>query len=193
MVIRLKNFSDQILEHNSVLNDLINLEESLLEICEMVLESIKSGGTVFFCGNGGSAADAQHLATELVVRFETNRRAIAALALTVDTSALTAIGNDFSFDQLFARQLQALGRKDDVLIAISTSGNSKNVIHATEMANQLDMKTVGLLGKGGGPLKNFCDKSLIVPSDRTARIQEAHLFLGHFICGYVECNIDIEK
>ena len=152
----------------------------------MVTERLKNKNKIFFCGNGGSAADAQHLATELVVRFEANRAAIAALALTVDTSTLTAIGNDFSFEQLFARQLEALGHEGDVLIAISTSGASLNVIEAVRSANLINMNTIGLLGNTGGELKDLCDHSIIIPSSNTARIQEAHIFLGHYLCGYIE-------
>lgn len=138
------------------------------------------GGKIMCCGNGGSAADAQHFAAELTGRFVKNRKPLAALALTTDMSAITAIGNDFSFDDIFSRQVEALGNSDDILIAISTSGNSNNVIKAVKAANKLDMITVGLLGNDGGILKELCDYPIVVPSQNTARIQEIHTMIYHF-------------
>jgi D-sedoheptulose 7-phosphate isomerase len=139
-----------------------------------------------FFGNGGSAADAQHLATELTVRYVRNREPIAAIALTTDTSALTAIGNDFSFDQLFARQLSALGKRGDVAIGISTSGRSANVIQALRVARELGIVAAALTGRDGGDLVGLADPILIVPSETTSRIQEMHITLGQMLCGALE-------
>ena len=161
---------------------------------ELVMAStacIKAGGKILFFGNGGSAADAQHLATELTVRYITNRAPIAAIALTTDTSALTAIGNDLGFEQLFARQVSALGRKGDLAIAISTSGNSKNVINALTEARRLGITTVGFTGKTGGNMVSLCDILLNVPSVTTARIQEMHITLGQMLCGALEINLGL--
>ena len=145
-------------------------------------ERLRRGCKILVCGNGGSAADAQHFAAELTGRYVRERRALAAIALTTDTSSLTALGNDYSFDRIFARQVEALGRPGDLLVGISTSGNSANVIAAVESAHALGMRTVGLLGKDGGRLKALVDDPLVVPSTVTARIQEVHLMVYHFWC-----------
>lgn len=139
-----------------------------------------------FCGNGGSAADCQHLAAELTGRFIKDRRPLAAIALTTDTSALTSIGNDYSFDEVFARQVQGLGRSGDVLLAISTSGNSRNVIRAVEEALAAGMSVIGLLGREGGTLNELCDVAIVVPSQVTSRIQESHILIGHTLCEIIE-------
>ena len=152
----------------------------------VLIEAIKSDGKVMFIGNGGSAADAQHLAAELSGRFLHDRKALAGLALTVDTSALTAIGNDFGFDAVFARQLRGLGRKGDALVAITTSGNSANVIEAVKAARDMDIKVVGLTGMGGGKLASLADICVKVPAERTDHIQEMHITVGHLLCGIVE-------
>jgi D-sedoheptulose 7-phosphate isomerase len=143
---------------------------------------------IFFCGNGGSAADSQHLAAELVVRLRSGieRRAIAALALTVDTSVLTAGGNDYGFDNVFARQIEAFGQPGDVLVAISTSGTSPNVVRAVQQAATQGVITVGLLGGNGGTLRSLCSYSVVVPSSVTARIQESHILIGHIWCEMIE-------
>ena len=145
-------------------------------------ERLRRGGRILVCGNGGSAADAQHLAAELSGRYVKERRALAGIALTTDTSALTAIGNDYGFDQIFSRQVEALGRPGDVLVGISTSGNSGNVIAAVEAARSLGVKTIGILGRDGGRLASLVDDALIVPSKVTARIQEVHEMVFHFWC-----------
>ncbi len=155
--------------------------------------ALKSGGKILFFGNGGSAADAQHLATELVVRFHDNRPSIPALALTTDTSALTAIGNDFGFIDLFSRQVEGLGQKGDVAIGISTSGNSGNVLKALEVAKEKGIVTVGFGGGTGGKMVPLCDISLIVPSKTTARIQECHILLGHMLCAEIETRLGYVK
>ena len=153
---------------------------------QTIAQRMQRGGKVMFCGNGGSAADAQHLATELSGRYLRNRRALPALALTVDSSALTAIGNDYGFPHVFARQIEAVGRQGDVLIAISTSGNSENVLNAVRAARQLDIWCLALTGAGGGALAGLCDVVVKVPSDRVPRIQEMHIAVGHAICDLLE-------
>ena len=147
---------------------------------------LKSGGKILLCGNGGSAADAQHLAAEFVNRFQRDRGALAAIALTTDTSVLTSIGNDLGFDRIFSRQIEALGRPGDLLIAISTSGDSPNVLRAVETARGLGIATVGLCGGGGGALATAADEAFVVPSPETPRIQEAHIALGHVWCALTE-------
>ncbi len=157
-------------------------------LVEAAVKCINGGGKILFFGNGGSAADAQHLATELTVRYIKNRKAIAAIALTTDTSALTAIGNDLGFDELFARQVEAIGKSGDLVIAITTSGQSPNVLKALEMARGMGIVTASLTGKGGGELvkRKLADINLIVPSSTTARIQEMHITLGQMLCGALE-------
>jgi len=157
------------------------------------VKSIRGGGKLMFFGNGGSAADAQHLATELTIRYKTDRAAIAAIALTTDTSALTAAGNDFGFDKIFARQIEALGRPGDVAIAISTSGKSPNITAAMRQAKAMKLVTAALSGKGGGELPGLADHLLVVPSDTTARIQEMHITLGQILCGAVEIELGLAK
>lgn len=163
-----------------------NLADRLAAAARLVADALGRGNKVMFCGNGGSAADSQHLAAELVGRYRRNRPGWPALALTVDTSALTAIGNDFGFEEVFSRQVAALGRPGDVLIAISTSGRSPNVLRAVETARTLGLKTVGFAGRDGGPLAALVDVALVVPSDDTARVQECHITLGHILCDLVE-------
>jgi len=162
--------------------------ELIEEIGVQLAKIIEKGGKILFCGNGGSAADSQHLAAELVVRLRSsfNRPAIPAIALTVDTSILTAGGNDYGFDYVFSRQVEALGREKDALIAISTSGNSLNVIKAIEEAKKKNMFVVGFLGGNGGKIKDMCDISFVAPSNNTARIQETHILVGHILCEIIE-------
>jgi D-sedoheptulose 7-phosphate isomerase len=153
--------------------------ESIATAGERLVEVVQRGGKIMFCGNGGSAADSQHLAAELVGHLRLDRRPLPALALTTDTSALTAIGNDYEFKDIFTRQVQALGRAGDVLIGISTSGNSKNVLDAMEEAKKMNIATIGLLGRGGGKIAPICDHAIIVPGDDTQRAQECHILIGH--------------
>lgn len=155
-------------------------------VANRMAEAIKQGGKILFCGNGGSAADAQHLAAEFVNRFQRDRRALPAIALTTDTSVLTSIGNDRGFDQIFSRQVEALARAGDLLVAISTSGNSPNVLRAVEVAQALGVLTVGLCGGSGGALARTADEAFVVPSPETPRVQETHITLGHVWCGLVE-------
>jgi D-sedoheptulose 7-phosphate isomerase len=156
---------------------------------EECVKSLKSGGKVLFCGNGGSAADAQHLAAELSGKFYFDRPPLAAEALHVNTSYLTAVANDYSFDEVFLRLVKANGKKGDVLIGISTSGNSKNVVHALTTAREMGIITIGLTGGTGGDMKDLCNYLLNVPSCDTPRIQEAHIMIGHIICELVESKM----
>jgi len=149
-------------------------------------ERLKRGCRILVCGNGGSAADAQHFAAELSGRYVKERRALAGIALTVDSSALTAIGNDYGFDRVYSRQVEALGRPGDLLVGISTSGNSGNVIQAVAAAKDLGLRTLGLLGRDGGQLRELVDDALVVPSQVTARIQEVHMMIYHFWCEAID-------
>lgn len=160
------------------------------EIGERCKQAVADGYKILLCGNGGSAADAQHLAAELIGRFVKERRSLAAVALTTDTSILTSIANDYSYDTVFERQVEGLGRAGDVLIGISTSGNSENVLRAMKKARDIGMHTIGLTGEDGGKLKSICDLTLTVPSRITARIQEMHILAGHIICELVEEDYD---
>ncbi|MBI1301477.1 MAG: SIS domain-containing protein [Alphaproteobacteria bacterium] len=179
-------------DHANVLQKtMVSAETSFENILNDCTKSIQSGGKIIFFGNGGSAADAQHLATELTVRYVKDRKAIAAIALTTDTSTLTAAGNDLGFDHIFARQIEALGKPEDVVIAISTSGNSPNVLEALKTAKNLGLKTVGFSGRDGGKMKSLCDHMVIVPSDVTARIQEMHILIGHLLCGGLEQKLGL--
>jgi len=160
--------------------------ELVANAAELMIDSIKSGGKVLVFGNGGSAADAQHIAAELVNKLTFDRPPIAAVALTTDTSILTSVGNDSTFDDLFARQVRALGRRGDVSLAISTSGNSPNVLRAVEASRELGIKTLALAGRDGGKLADAVDVALIVRADSTQRIQETHITIGHILCEIVE-------
>jgi D-sedoheptulose 7-phosphate isomerase len=160
--------------------------EKIAETAAVILRRFQAGGKLIAFGNGGSAADAQHLAAELVGRYRADRRALAAIALTTDSSALTAIGNDLGFENIFCRQLEAIGKPEDVVFAISTSGNSPNVLKAVILANKLGMITIGLTGRTGGELRNIVNLCLNVPSDSTPRVQEAHCLIIHILCGVVE-------
>lgn len=158
---------------------------------DLMATSLKMGGKVFFCGNGGSAAAAQHMAAELTGRFVKDRRPLAGIALTTDTSAITAIANDYDYSQIFARQLEALACERDCLVLFSTSGNSPNVIEAARAARGKGMVIVGLLGRDGGKVLGLCLAPILVPSDSTARIQEAHEFIGHALCAHIEAALGL--
>lgn len=164
---------------------------SFAALLERSAESVRHGGKIIFFGNGGSAADCQHLATELTIRYKTDRAPIAAIALTTDSSALTAGGNDLGFENIFSRQIEALGKPGDVAIGISTSGNSENVIRALNAAKSMDIVPAALGGKDGGKLIGIADPFLIVPSDTTARIQEMHIMLGQMLCGALEIELGL--
>jgi D-sedoheptulose 7-phosphate isomerase len=161
----------------------------LEKAAELVRETVRGGGTLFFCGNGGSAADAQHMATEYVVRYMRNRRAYPAIAITTDTSLLTACGNDLGFDEIFARQVEALARTGDLLIIHSTSGNSPNVLKAADAAHAKGVRVLAFSARDGGALAGLADHSVIVPTDRTDRAQEVHLCVEHLICEIVEAEL----
>ena len=158
----------------------------MAELVGLCATAVSGGGKLMFFGNGGSAADAQHLAAELVVRYAKDRAPVAALALSTDTSILTCVGNDFGFDRVFSRQVEALGRPSDVLVGISTSGNSPNILRAFEAASGLGMATVGLLGRDGGQALPIVDEAIVIQSDSTARIQECHILIGHILCEIIE-------
>jgi D-sedoheptulose 7-phosphate isomerase len=179
-------FEHNLAEHQQLFNSLGSLTGVVQQAGALAAQVLASGGKLMFCGNGGSAADSQHLAAELTGRFIKDRRPLAAVALSTDTSALTCIGNDYSFDEVFARQVAGLGRAGDVLVAISTSGNSRNVIRAVDEARRIGVRVIGLLGRDGGALAPLCDVAIVVPSQVTARIQEAHILIGHTLCGEVE-------
>lgn len=163
---------------------------AILRIGGVLADTCRKGGTILLCGNGGSAADAQHVATELCVRYVRDRRALPALALTVDTSILTACANDFGFERVFARQVEAIGRPGDALVAISTSGNSANVLAAVDEAKRRGIVTVALTGEGGGALGGRCDHWIAVPSSHTPRIQEALLAIEHVLCEVIEEGVE---
>ena len=183
-----KNYITSINENIKTHKKLAVLEKKINQSIDKIYKTIKSGGKIFTCGNGGSAADAQHLAAEFLVRLrpDKNRRAYPMISLALDTSTLTACGNDIGFDNIFSRNLSALGDKKDLLIAISTSGNSKNIINVLKEANKMKIFSIALLGSKGGNAKKYTDLKLIVPSNSVARIQEAHIFLGHYILEKVE-------
>ena|SRR3984893_15743539 len=158
---------------------------------QILERSLRRGGKLLLFGNGGSAADAQHIAAELVIRYKSDRPAIAAMALTTDSSALTACGNDMGFDALFERQIEALGRKDDVAIGISTSGKSQNVLRGLRQARAMELRTVGLAGGTGGEMPSLCDAVIVIPSSITARIQEMHITIGHMLCKALEQRLGL--
>jgi D-sedoheptulose 7-phosphate isomerase len=187
-------FKTEFAEHHDVARRseaaLSNAFTGLVGAC---VASIRGGGKIMFFGNGGSAGDAQHLATELTVRYSQDRAPIAAIALTTDSSTLTAAGNDLGFERIFARQIEAIGRPGDVAIAISTSGKSANIVAALKQAKAMKLVTAALGGKGGGDMAPFTDHLLVVPSDTTARIQEMHIALGQMLCGALEIELGLVK
>ena len=162
------------------------LSEEIARAAQMIAATLMTGGKILLLGNGGSAADAQHLAAEFVSRYAFDRPGLAAIAFTTDTSMLTAIGNDYGYEQIFRRQLQSNGRQGDIFIGISTSGNSPNVLAALQCAKELGITAVGLTGQGETKMREHCDYCIRVPSESTPRIQESHIMLGHIICGIVE-------
>ena len=183
--IELKN---QLEENISAHKDILEMSRDITDVIQNIHRKLKKGGKILFCGNGGSAADAQHLAAEFIVRLRphVNRNPIPALTLAQDSSTLTACGNDYSFEDIFLRPFKALVKKNDILICITTSGNSKNILKVLKEAKKTKIYSVCFLGKNGGKARKICNKSLIVPSNNTARIQECHIFLGHFILEKVE-------
>ena len=180
-----KYISSSVENYTLVLNDK-NLQKNLQKIIVLSVKAFKDDKKMLFCGNGGSASDAQHIAAELSGKFYTNRPPLYAEAIHVNSSYITAVANDLGYEETYARMLEACGRKGDVLIGISTSGNSSNVIKALKKANEIGMKTIGFTGKNGGEMDSICDVILKVPSDDTPRIQEVHILLGHIICQLIE-------
>jgi D-sedoheptulose 7-phosphate isomerase len=185
---KLNAVQNQIEESIALKNKIKGLSEDIIRVSEVLAECIKNGGKILLCGNGGSAADAQHFAGELVVRLTSDytRQALPAITLSSDNFILTACANDFGFDQVFSRQIEALGKPEDVLVCISTSGNSPNLIKAAQKAKEKKMRTIGLLGGDGGELKKFSDLSIIVPSNVTTRVQETHICICHILCELIE-------
>jgi len=176
-------FREHIKASQNTLDSIADQIETASKIC---INSLTNGGKILIMGNGGSAADAQHIAAELVGRYKAERKGLPAIALTTDTSAITSIANDYGFLHVFDRQVEALAHKDDVVIGISTGGTSPNVINALTAANKLDCKTIGLSGKDGGEFNSLCDVNLLVNSNDTPRIQEMHILIGHTICHLIE-------
>ena len=175
--------------HLQTIQKVIELNQNDLEqASKIAVETLKSGNKILLFGNGGSAADAQHIAAELTGRYKTQRIGLPGIALTTDTSALTAIGNDYGYDRVFDRQVESIANSGDLLIGISTSGNSKNVVNALKLGRELGCKTIGFSGRDGGNMNNICDINLIVPSDNTPRIQEMHILFGHTICQIIDNN-----
>ena len=179
--------ADQMQKHQEVIEKSIDeLQSYIYMACVLITDTLAHGNKVLLCGNGGSAADAQHIAAELTGRYKTERRGLPAIALTTDTSALTAIGNDFGYDKVFERQVEALANRGDLLIGISTSGNSENVINALKKAKSMGCRTIGLSGRDGGAMNGLCDNNIVVPSNDTPRIQEMHILIGHIMCQAVD-------
>ena len=185
-------FAQSLHEAIETLKYLGDLEPAVVAVADAVLASLKSGGKLLFCGNGGSAADSAHIATEFTCRFMGDRRPYPGIALTADGGLLTAIGNDYSFQDIFSRQVRAYGRQGDVLIALTSSGMSRNILSAIEEARRIGLKTIVFLGKGGGFTKGAADIEILVPGTVTARIQEAQKFLLHVVCELVEPGLEKE-
>jgi D-sedoheptulose 7-phosphate isomerase len=173
-------------EHIKVANSLHKLNDMVASAAKICINCLKNGGKILIFGNGGSAADAQHIAAELVGRYKTKRKGLSAIALTTDTSALTSIGNDFGYEHIFDRQIEAIAKKNDVVIGISTSGESTNVVNALKLSSKLGCATIGLSGQNGGEMNNICDLNIIAPSRDTPRIQEMHIIIGHTICHLID-------
>jgi D-sedoheptulose 7-phosphate isomerase len=177
---------NEINEHIRVANSLHSLTGAVIKSSQLCIDSLKNGGKILLFGNGGSAADAQHIAAELVGTYKVERKGLPAIALTTDTSAITSIGNDFGYNHVFSRQVEALANKGDVAIGISTSGKSDNVINALKLASKLNCITIGFSGQDGGEMNQICNINLVVPSEDTPRIQEMHIFIGHTICHLID-------
>ncbi len=177
----------ELTQHKKTIEKVIELLRSdIEEVCNLALETIKANKKIILFGNGGSAADAQHIAAELTGRYKAERKALPAIALTTDTSALTAIGNDFGYEKVFERQLEALGNEGDLLIGISSTGNSQNVIRAFKKGKKIGCKLVGFSGKDGGKFNDVCNLNIVVPSNDTPRIQEMHILIGHIVCQVID-------
>ena len=178
-----KEFESHLLTSKATMN---SISDSLIDAASICISCLKSGGKILLFGNGGSAGDAQHIAAELVGRYMTERKGLAAIALTTDTSILTSIGNDYGYEEIFSRQIEALAKPEDVVIGISTGGSSKNVLNALHIANRVGCNIIGFSGRGGVKFNNLCDINLIVQAEQTARIQEMHILIGHIICQLID-------
>ncbi len=187
------NFSTVLEQHLEIFSQLHDLEAEIVQCAKIIDATFQNGGKVLLMGNGGSAADAQHLATEFVVRYQKGRAALPAIALTTDTSILTAASNDFGFKTLFSRQIEALAHPGDLVIGISTSGTSENVVEGLRQAKSQQIQTIGLTGKNGAQVAEIADQTICIPSEVTARIQEAHILIGHFWCEWVENRVISEE
>lgn len=183
------NIEESIKEHIKVIESILGLNKKIITFADKLIDTLILGNKILIMGNGGSASDSQHFAAELVGRYKKTRKGLPALALTTDTSIITSIGNDFSFDEIFKRQIEAFAKSGDLVIGISTSGNSKNIIEGIKEAKKRYCYTVGLLGNDGGELKDIVDLALITDSNDTARIQESHIFIIHIVCDMVESNM----
>lgn len=183
-----KDFEISIHEHQILVDKIKNSKnlKNINQISNIIANSLKKAGTIFWCGNGGSASDSQHLSAELIGRLKKNRRPLRSISLSSNISAITCISNDFGYDKIFSRQIEGLANKNDVIICISTSGNSKNILEALKMAKKKRIKTISFLGSEGGKAIKFSQNSIVIPSKNTARIQEMHIFLGQLICSNVE-------
>ena len=179
----------EINDHIIVAEQMHSLTDDIAKISSFCINSIRSGGKILIFGNGGSAADAQHIAAELVGRYKSERKGLPAVALTTDTSILTSIGNDLGYDQIFQRQIEALAKPEDLVIGISTSGNSLNVISALKLSKKIGCKTIGLSGSDGGDMSKICDVNIVVPASDTPRIQEMHILIGHTLCQLIEQSL----
>jgi len=179
-------------EHQSVLSTLESLAPQIETVANHMIQALQHGKTIFWCGNGGSASDAQHLAGELVGRFVGDRKALKSISLNADSAVMTCIVNDYGYEHIFSRQVEGLGVEGDVLIGITTSGNSENVINALGVANQKQMITIGLLGKGGGKASSFVSEAIVINSNTTARIQEMHITIGHILCDLIEEGLHLK-
>jgi len=179
-------------EHQAVLSTLESLAPQIETVAKQMIQALQNGNTIFWCGNGGSASDAQHLAGELIGRFVGNRIPLKSIALTVGGAEGSCIANDFGYDQIFSRQVEGLGSEGDVLVGITTSGNSQNVLNAFAVANQKQMTTIGLLGKGGGRASSLVSEAIVINSNTTARIQEMHITIGHILCDLIEEGLHLK-
>lgn len=178
----------ELIAHNDMYAQLQTIFPQVIEVANELRATLKRGGKILIMGNGGSAADSQHIAAEIVGRYKKERRGWPAIALTTDTSILTSVGNDYGYDYVFARQIEGLCRPEDAVIGITTSGNSKNIVNAIIEANAIGATTIGLTGGSGGKLSELCKYNLVMPSSDTPRIQEAHIFIGHSLCGMLEAD-----
>lgn len=179
-------FDKAIADHLTAINRLPELYLEIEKLAITMRNCINDGGKVMWMGNGGSAADSQHLAAEIVGRFKRERKGMPSIALTTDSSIITSVGNDYGFEHIFSRQVEAIGKPGDILVGITTTGNSGNVVAAIQAGKKVGLTTVGLLGNDGGKMRSLCDHSLVVPSTDTARIQESHILIGHILCELIE-------